>query len=321
MPKETIFPLAEQIKQNVEGRFWKGHDLRLAREMLIPPGETAIPLIVPPDALPSFTNIPQPLDILKRTLVTGRSRYAQLGLFPDPQLATHIALNIPMETDIQNGYFKEPLEARVVFNNLGARPIQLDKDAKICRLFSNEASEHIGGHELITAIAEGEISISGVYGDDWKWMYKNGRKTDSKITGVALRIDPESMRWIPPSADNSPIHISDTTRNFRQEIDEYLEPLPQKTDHHILIIGETASIVSLSPSVHGVLDRRVISRTPTRGTVYPSPSEPTQEQSILAEGYRTNWKIRTETMSLVDPFHLADYVIMRFWWDKPAKTS
>ncbi len=317
--EKKILPLEEQIKRNVQERFWKGHDLRLARQVVIFPGEEIVPLVIPPEALPSFADIPQPLDFLKRTIVTGRSRYAQLGLFPDPRMGTHIALNIPADIRLSSGRFTAPFEARVIMNNLGARPIQLEAGSKLCRLFSSEATEHISGRELVEMVAEKEIGISGTYGDDWKWVYKNGRKAENKITGVALRISPASMRWIPPSPE--PIHISDTSRNFRREIDQYLKPLPDKTDEPILIIGETSSVVSLSPNVHGVLDRKVLPRTESRRTIYPVFSDPVHEQSLLAEGFRTNWPIRTETRSLVDPYHIADYVILRFWRDRPAPSG
>lgn len=313
--KEALLPLEDQMIANAQGNFLRLSDFRLAGTTVFQPGDTIATVIGKQSSLPSGDNIQTNLEKAGRLTPTMRSKYAQLGIEPDKRAGMHIALTMPERFDSLSDDPTQTYEARTVLHNLSKRPIRIDEGSRLFRFYAPWTSKNVSGKGLLKVFEEGQIQVHGDK-DDWKWIYKRGRNQDDEnITGIALRIDPASWRWIPPNASAEPVHITDDGKDFRREVDAYLEPIPKQAEEPILLIGETASILELKSTVHGVISERVITSEDPEGQLYRGP-KPRQIRSFLVDGGRTNWPIRVEIYSRVDPQRMPEEVEMRFWGNK-----
>ncbi|KKQ66966.1 MAG: hypothetical protein US86_C0002G0083 [Candidatus Daviesbacteria bacterium GW2011_GWA2_38_24] len=279
--RESYRNSLHRISDNVGRSFWKGSDVIIRRDILIPPsvanaryGEWFnVPIVVTKENLPPLQGLYR--SDLSHFKGSAKSRRAQSGIDlwenPGNYLAHEIARDCyngryaqcpinfhegvglemlgsrPREWWYEIGYrelediFEQPFETQVPVANRSARPIKLEEGMGLFRFFCPLAPPLYG--QQLRSLVGSEITIEGQEGVHWSL---------GDIEAVIL-VEPESEQWMPPSKDL--LVIPDGVRNYRDLIDVNCEPLPddlRQGMEEILCIGQTPRFC-LSERVEAVL--------------------------------------------------------------------
>lgn len=290
------------LPRNVEGKFWKGPDVRITTDILL--NATAkVPILIYPESLPSMDCLyPNNLPFLHGSV---RSRWAQLGVDLEEELGSRIAGALVASRDPKDS-ITSPFFGEVVLHNRAARSIHIPKGSRIFRFYYDAKGSALSGEELIYDFTSGNIKVEGEPGKDWVWAYgSEDSRRDDNIIGMHVKINPRGRRWIPPDVD-SVVTVDDSADDYRTKIDEFLVPVPH-TQEAILWVGQTNRI-TLS-SVEAVLDRETLSnidvnaRRLTRGY---------QINSRLIDDGKTNWPVRVEILSPTKRSAISNFVTFHF---------
>jgi hypothetical protein len=290
---------------STEARFGISPDINLSKDVLIPPSLTKGPVSVPVLVPSSFMRTVQRENpnIENVTLQTSpRSRWAQLGLDFE-----NTGLQVPdlnKSTLTQDGH----IEAVAQVYNYSPRGVALDAGSGLFRLYYDTGARLVNG-ELDSAFKSGDINIEGEYGDgpENNWDYIRDSRTGN-VTGVRMRIS-KDRKWIAPKQD-SYIKISDTARNFREEIAQYLEDAP-KTSSPRLWIGKTESKMTLKGATYAVLHPVVMANGNGKATNFSEIGAHLNSR-ILYPGNTQNWQIILEIISSTIDGEAPEYVDVHF---------
>lgn len=271
-------------------RFWKGPDVRLARDYTFPAhnpeSRYTHPTIVHVRVNRSHFPPDFQYEDLSALHFSMRSRFAQLGLEVQSLFLPHSHLlrglspfNQAMWESIENG---QEIDLPVQVRNLSARPISVQKDAEFFRIFTPAGAEPLTGEALKQAMKDGKIKI----GEGWSWF---GEHLPNGPLGINVPLT-DNIRWIPPSTE--PASIAQNEKNYRAVIDSLLVPAPE-TQNHILLIGETLP-VKLSPDINVILGEYAGQGDP----VVPGYVRMGRHiASRLLDGGSPDWPIRLEIHS------------------------
>ncbi|KKU94995.1 hypothetical protein A3A64_00850 [Candidatus Gottesmanbacteria bacterium RIFCSPLOWO2_01_FULL_48_11] len=245
-----------------------------------------------------------PPEAIKYLHVSMRSRWAQLGLeisgFSDEN--GKYLLTSQIWKGIQQGL---TYELPVGIANFGKNPIYIPRGARLFRLYTLLGAWHQNGEKLANLVRSGAISIEGKEGEDWKWFHFGGT-TDRNVIGVNLRLKPQRW-WIPPRLEGPSVTVSDAGRNFRDEIDSLMEPVPT-TDETVFWVGETTAKITLPQNIYAKLNVAQIEIND-----HGSPKFALQVLSTLIDG-GTDWPLRVEVLSpTIDPIN---FVSLSFYRDE-----
>lgn len=316
----------ERLARNVPKKFWKGTDILLMEDVILEPSSgyedwMPVSIKVTRDNLPPLEGLfRDDLSLLSGSL---RSRLAQSGVdlheLPGNILAQGIrqtaytgfyaehpinfhegaALNFPDLSALcyANGYrdlveiFNEPVNDVAFVANRSARPVRLDKGMGLFRFFTPLAPA-VCGKGLVSLIEDGEICIDGEKGIDWDVA----RNRSGLETGVMVRIEPQSERWI--SDGDDVVYVSDTEQNYRSILSAMMAPLPD--DRQVLCIGETPR-TKLSDRVEGVIYKATSPNITGQGWL--SGVNIHTNSHLIDAG--SDWRIRTEVLGKKDtPRHI-----------------
>ncbi len=241
--------------------------------------------------------------------IATRSRVAQPGLEVGP---FSTSMNVIEQTlkPLHGGKRytpHHPMYAEVEVMNHSERPIHIPGDIAIFR-FIRKSSKSLKGAQLISALDSGRIVITGDYNKDWKFSYRNGSRKTEDISGIHFSLDPNSHKWLPPSADPTPFNLGEVVNlassQYRKYIDSFLEPIPVSSQP-ILTISETLSHLTLN-GVHALIYPLVKNSSGEYGTAI-------HINSLFVEN-GSNWRIRTEIRGATTPNQTPGGVTMHFWY-------
>lgn len=244
---DIILSPVEQMRANLDHKFWKGPDVITTRKSLLRPGVNDVRVLVTADNLPPLIGFPQPEEALQHCDVAGRSRIAQLGGTPHPELLEILARQIKPENQHRDGSIKNPFEARVPIYNFSPNEIAIPKFAGVFRLYTPIAARPIQGEDLVDQIMKGQID-PGRYGVDWEWMWKGVRRQIRDVTGLLLRIQPDTKRQYLKT--DKPITIDYSGKDYRDQIKSYQSPFVETTAQ-TLTIAEVK--IALGKNFEGVI--------------------------------------------------------------------
>jgi hypothetical protein len=226
----------EQLIYNLNGRFHKYSDITSSEAMVLQPGRNAVWVHITPDNLIDLTDIRNPKYILKgRQRYSMRSRFAQVGIEPDPDMGFDIASALsPDSRDSFTGKVIKPFDAEVHLMNHARRSVFIPEGTGLFRGFCGFPNNRVTGDELIQLVRDDKLAVEGQYGTHWDYIRQAGT---NNVIGMRVRIQ-EDMFWIPPSKDTDPIRISPNGPGYRDEIRKHLDPAPLDL-HPRLLIAET----------------------------------------------------------------------------------
>ncbi len=280
---------------------WVSADLHTLKEVYVNPHTSELmSFIVPPDIArrlrsgnPYYYNI------------ATRSRIAQIGLEVGPYSTSMALIEQTLEPHGKKYKENHSMYAQVEVMNHSERAIYVPGGITIFRLL-HKASSSLKGAELLRAIAERVIRVSGDYGKDWVWDFSNGSKKDEDIKGIKFKLDPASHKWMPPSSDPSPLNLNNIvqlgSRQYRDYIDSLLVPISASSEPS-LTISETISQLTLN-GAHALIYPLV--------KVLAEHGRTKHINSLFVEN-GSNWRIRTETFGPTTKEDLARQVTMHFW--------
>lgn len=286
---------------NLENPNWISNDLHTAQAQTISPhSEGLLHIFVPREVVQRLgSSQPHYYDI------ATRSRVAQVGLEVGPK-STSMALIVQTLKPHGRKYKKGQLMcAQIDAMNNSERVINIPGGTSLFRLLQ-KGQQSLKGKQLIEALQNGKITISGDYMKDWRFEYKNGSQKEQHIKGIIFRIDPASHRWILPSPDYTAINLGEIANlksRYRDYIDQLLVPIPV-SNQGILTISETSSSLRLS-GTHALIYPLVRLVTGEYGTSHHINSLFVQDGS--------DWRIRTEILGPTTPKNIAGEIAMQFW--------
>lgn len=294
-----------ELEERVGNTFWKSPDIAIAQPVLLLPGQSKFTPINFPANLQLFDNLP--VDLITYMATSTRSRFAQIGL------EVHGAGQLIAES-LEDEKYKiggTPYPATVMLRNHSQRPIEIDKNTPLFRLYSSTYLAHpplrVQGDSLLLLLANGDIELTGEKGHDWDIAYYQYESRQGGPAGLMLRIDKSSRRWIEP--DTAPIKIPEgKDKDYRVLIDSILRPVPAFSER-VHWVGETTSEVTLAPSVNGIIESHTATSPGLSGMVdgmdhLASP--------LIDAGFSNT--IRTEIVSPTDK-SAPDFIILYVFKD------
>lgn len=316
--------MTERLHSNIERGLWKGPDVVIAQDVIVPSNSSAqVPVVITQDHLPEPSSAyPWFIDsfLLGRNDLhpSVRSRYAQgAGLNVEDrvvgQIGDWLRSNVGLsDYDYNSKIFLKCISPPIMVNNHGSVHIRLEKGARLFRFFKERYGSFLEGDELVDAVKEESIKVKGESFGDWIYSYGPVRgSSQNRPNGMFIRINPLNRRWIPPHPENKPIFIPDSGDGYRKTIDSLLEPIPEGKYKKILWIGETIRI-TLTPPIDAILDTVAIRGIGTDKDILDQTTWGTQINSRLIDGGKTDWAIRTEIISETSPDRIPHFVHFRF---------
>lgn len=271
--------------------FWKGPDIVITQPILIPArGSRLVPLRITPENI----RIPH-IGMLSDVHATMRSRVAQVGLD-----VLDLGGQLLHDLEVKGADPTEPYEAMVRVDNFSNRLVVVPEETGLFRAYYENPQARLTGEALYDACERGDIQIAGEQGKEWHWSVERG----GKVTGIYVKIDEESRRWVPPQGEPLKI-IDDADFDYRAYIDSHLEPIPY-SHRPILWIGETKPRITLSENVNGILHAALVKHVTGKNGILGA-----HINSHLIDGGRTDWRVRVEVVSPTDE-NMPDFVLFRF---------
>ncbi len=275
----------ERLTGGPEQKFWVGADVILRdKYALIPPRNTANPKLIevniPFNALPHHL-VFKP-DALSQVEETGRSRYMMAGL--EFYVDSSIIRDAVREDNSDNrGYL-----AQVV--NHSNRSIYIPHEESLFRFFY--PGQQLQGEQLTQAIGN-NIVLSGEEGVDWVVA----RDRSGTPQGINARIDDAGF-YVPYDRDASPMDISSTTRNFRDEIRTKFMKVVPSSGTSLFWIGFTVSEMHLAAGYNAMLHPLVFRESNGAGTLYSIGSH--RQSHVIDEGTNRNIMLEIESPTAQD---------------------
>lgn len=164
--------MAERLKPPVEDlRFWVGPDIVTTEERTIDAYDyDFVPVLITPASIPPLMG--KHPEYLKNFFPSGRSRLAQAGVEPYEVITQQIAkaLVASNSQDIL-GTVRNSFIAQVLMINNAARPVRIEKNSGVFRLFNRWGRPYATGQEVVSLIESGRVKIKGTYDKEWRYAY------------------------------------------------------------------------------------------------------------------------------------------------------
>jgi len=268
--------IERKLYESNEG-FWVTPDVSVLHDSIINPGEIKrVQLIIDDRTRKLIRGVSNP----KNIKTTIRSRYAHIGLNTvDHDLVQERTMDLVAK--VRSDELVD--EVDFMLQNHSQRKIALNAGDPILRFFNLDYELILKNRELIDAISNGKIKLTGDIGKDWDLAADD----DGHISRILLRIKEGSRRWVAKNPANEPISIDPVISGFRNAIDELFEPVPQ-TEQHVFHILETESDLTLNSDIEGVLSPILL-----RSLEFPDMMEGFQTSSRLMDSL-SDHQIRLE---------------------------
>lgn len=297
-----------ELLHKLDGKLVTGPDVALAQDLYINPQDRiSVPVIIP-HLSPPLNRLPP--HVYPYARVAMRSRMAQLGLEVDENSMLTITESLKRfyagnVGDSQN----EMYEAKVDIHNGCARPIYLPEGTDIFKPYFWDGKPTVASH-LLKLFDEERIKITGTENVDYRFFFDEYGTSEENIRGIEMKINEEKRMWIDDSTMDPLTMHNETTGNlgfdYRKVLNDLFTAIPLNKKEPILWIGETTSILTLHPSVHGHIDRKV--------GQFRSEEERKHihRMALLLYGGRTDWYIRTEIESPTTPGVIPTSIFVEF---------
>lgn len=290
--------------REVAPRFWKGQDVLVAKDVTVGHLGSFVEIVIANGSLPlirTFSDIPK----IGRLFPSTRSRLAQLGLEVIEGAQRRVERIIEKQSIGSVDLMNRSFSTTVPVVGHGMREVRLEKGTPLFRFYSPGAP--IKGEELEDLVSSGEIAVEGRRGDDWNFVYESPYEK-SVPWGIAVRITGPRF-WIPSSVSPIPAQEVIETRDYREVLNKFYEPIPKiiESKESILWVGETKAL-HLSEKIDAVIDRDVVPNLSAMGR--PGKwGEHIDARLIDAE---SSWPIRVEVVSPIATGRIPNYAVFRF---------
>jgi hypothetical protein len=201
---------------------------------------------------------------------------------------------------------REPFQTEGIFHNRSKRGIFIPKESRMGRFYDRLARPVATGRFLHNLIHEKRIvQIGGEFGKDWTYVFGHGKKEIENIIGITMKLDDTYQKYIP--YNTKPLYIADDIENYREILDRDIFQDAPETDDELHIVSQTQYPLMLGEYVDAEIDQAA---PVDIHSVDDVDTWTVHVNSRWLDSNKTNWNVRTETVSKGRKKHRAGAIIL-----------